>query len=111
MKYLVSNIVYETDGVKVDYLPTTMVVDCEDAFDIADVISDATGWLVESFTSEIIRGGFRFTDTFEYEFNGVYVYPEDGQKLLAHIEGVDNDIIEDMDDDEFHNFLEENGLI
>jgi hypothetical protein len=41
----------------------------------------------------------------------VYVYPEDGQKLLAHIEGVDNDIIEDMDDDEFHNFLEENGLI
>ena len=48
MKYKVTNIVYNTDGLKVD-LPTEMVVECESEDRIADAISDKTGWLVESF--------------------------------------------------------------
>lgn len=51
MKYKVTNIVYSTDGVKVD-LPTEMVVECEGEDRIADAISDKTGWLVESFRIE-----------------------------------------------------------
>lgn len=49
--YKVTNIVYATDGVKVD-LPAEMVVECESEDMIADAISDNTGWLVESFKLE-----------------------------------------------------------
>lgn len=51
MKYKVTNIVYDTDGVKVE-LPTEMVVECDSQEGIADAISDKTGWLVESFSIE-----------------------------------------------------------
>lgn len=51
MEYKVTNIVYATDGVKVD-LPTELIVECDNEEEIADKISDKTGWLVESFTIE-----------------------------------------------------------
>ena len=51
MKYKVTNIVYATDGIKVE-LPTEMVVECDSHEEIADKISDNTGWLVESFRIE-----------------------------------------------------------
>ena len=51
MKYKVTNIVYSTDGIKVE-LPTELVVECENKNEIVDAISDKTGWLVESFSIE-----------------------------------------------------------
>jgi len=51
MKYKVTNIVYATDGVKVD-LPTELILEADSKDELADRISDKTGWLVESFTIE-----------------------------------------------------------
>lgn len=51
MKYKVTNIVYNTDGLKVD-LPTELIVECDNKEQIAEKISDKTGWLVESFGIE-----------------------------------------------------------
>ena len=47
-RYHIINIDYDTDGYQVN-LPTEMDVECEDEFQIADKISDRTGWLVNSF--------------------------------------------------------------
>ena len=116
MKFSVYNIVYETDGNDVQ-LPTSMVVECEDAFEIADAISDETGWLVRSFESDLIRGGYRFKDTFDAGLNrdtgnvdvyGVDVYDETGKKFQGHIDWVDSDILAEMTDEEFNDFIEEN---
>ena len=116
MKFSVYNIAYETDGNDVQ-LPTSMVVECEDAFEIADVISDETGWLVKSFESDLIRGGYRFKDTFDAGLNrdtgnvdmyGVDVYEETGNKFLGHIDWADSDGLAEMTDEEFNNFIEEN---
>ena len=48
MKVKVKDIVYDTDGYEVN-LPTSMVCEVESEDEIADYISDKTGWLVESF--------------------------------------------------------------
>lgn len=117
MKFSVYNIVYETDGVDVQ-LPTSMVVECEDAFEIADAISDETGWLVKSFESDFIRGGYLFKDTFDagldrssgqVDIYGVDVYDETGKKFQGHIDWFDSDGLADMTDEEFNNFIEENS--
>lgn len=42
-----TGIVYDTDGEQVT-LPTTMTVECEGIEEVADAISDETGWLVET---------------------------------------------------------------
>lgn len=42
-----TGIVYDTDGEKIA-LPTTLTVECEDTEQVADAISDETGWLVET---------------------------------------------------------------
>lgn len=48
-----SGIVFDTDGQTVD-LPNEMTVQCDDIEDVADAISEETGWLVESI-EEIIE--------------------------------------------------------
>jgi hypothetical protein len=59
MKIKVWNIVYDTDGKKVSGLPKKMILDIpEDAdldSDIADIISDKTGWCVFSFDFKIVE--------------------------------------------------------
>ena len=47
--FVIEKIKWETDGYKVD-LPTVLSVECESEEEIADTISDRTGWLVESFS-------------------------------------------------------------
>ena len=119
MKYKVFGIVYDTDGEKID-LPTEMVVECEDSMEIADAISDKTGWLVETFQYELIRDGYLFRDTFDAgldpetlqcDIYGVDVYKEGTEELLGHVDWVGSDEIEEMDDDEFENFLIDNDII
>lgn len=47
-----TNIVYETDGLDVD-LPRTLTIPASvDTKEIADYISDVTGWLVNSYQLE-----------------------------------------------------------
>ena len=57
MKYKVTNIVYDTDGESVD-LPSEMIVNVDGVIDIdqeiADAISDKTGWCVGSYNYEIL---------------------------------------------------------
>ena len=50
--FSVSNIKYDTDGYTDLNLPVSMDVPVESEEEIADYISDETGWLVESFTIE-----------------------------------------------------------
>ena len=62
MKIKVTNIVYDTDGESVSDLPNEMIVyvevHVEGVFDIeseiADAVSDSTGWCVESYNYEIL---------------------------------------------------------
>jgi len=57
MKYKITNIVYDTDGESVD-LPSEMIVNVDGIIDIdqeiADAISDKTGWCVGSYNYEIL---------------------------------------------------------
>lgn len=46
--FKVTDIVYATDGFEVE-LPTEMEAEVETEEEIADFISDKTGWLVETF--------------------------------------------------------------
>ena len=46
-KFIAIGIQYETDGYDVK-LPSTLTVECADESEVADAISDMTGWLVES---------------------------------------------------------------
>lgn len=48
MKFLAIGIIYDTDGYEVN-LPTDMICEVESEDEIADYISDKTGWLVKSF--------------------------------------------------------------
>jgi len=116
MKYHAYNIVYETDGENVK-LPTEMVVDVEDAFQIADAISDETGWLVKSYDADLIRGGYIFRDTFDagldrnsgqVDIYGVDVYTEDQVAYQGHIDWVDTDALAEMSFEEFSNFITKN---
>lgn len=54
MVYKVTNIKYDLADafgeVDESTLPTSLVVECDSEKEIADAISDETGWLVESFT-------------------------------------------------------------
>lgn len=57
MKFKVSNIKYDTKesivAEELDLqLPTNMEIECDSEEEIADTISDLTGWLVESFNIE-----------------------------------------------------------
>jgi len=58
MKIKVTNIVYDTDGESISDLPTEMIVNVDGIIDIeseiADAISDNTGWCVESYNYEIL---------------------------------------------------------
>jgi hypothetical protein len=58
MKIKVTNIVYDTDGESISDLPTEMIVNVDGVIDIeseiADAISDNTGWCVESYNYEIL---------------------------------------------------------
>lgn len=54
MKFKVSNIRYDTkESIVAEELglelPTSMEIECDSEEEIADTISDLTGWLVESF--------------------------------------------------------------
>jgi hypothetical protein len=57
MRIKVTNIVYDTDGESVD-LPSEMIVNVDGVIDIdqeiADAISDKTGWCVGSYNYEIL---------------------------------------------------------
>jgi len=57
MKVKVTGIVYDTDGESVD-LPSEMIVEVDGIIDIdqeiADAISDKTGWCVGSYNYEIL---------------------------------------------------------
>jgi hypothetical protein len=57
MRIKVTNIVYDTDGESVD-LPSEMIVNVDGVIDIeseiADSISDRTGWCVTSFQYKTI---------------------------------------------------------
>lgn len=58
MKIKVTNIVYDTDGESVPDLPTEMILnvggDIDIESEIADAISDNTGWCVEGYNYEIL---------------------------------------------------------
>jgi hypothetical protein len=47
--FRVQSICWETDGRSPD-LPAEVVVECEDESDIADILSDTYGWLVNDFS-------------------------------------------------------------
>lgn len=49
MKILAIGITYDTDGYEDLNLPTDMVCEVESEDEIADYISDKTGWLVKGF--------------------------------------------------------------
>lgn len=54
MKYDVTGIEYDFDGLEpaeIPSLPTCLVVECESENDVADAVSDETGWLVKSIGS------------------------------------------------------------
>lgn len=53
MTFLVKNIRYDTDGFKVK-LPSVLRVVVDDEDEIADAISDQTGWCVLSFEPELL---------------------------------------------------------
>lgn len=46
-RFRATGIVYDTDGETVE-LAHSMIVDCDDIEQVADAISDVTGWLVSS---------------------------------------------------------------
>ena len=48
MKYYAMGIQYDTDGQEIAGLPTNLMVDAEDIDEVVDIISDKTGWLVET---------------------------------------------------------------
>jgi hypothetical protein len=56
--YRVTNIDYDTDGEDVDGLPTELDVDLEDdadpSLELADAISDKTGWCVNTFSFDVV---------------------------------------------------------
>ena len=58
MKIKVTNIVYDTDGESIPDLPTEMILNVDGDIDIeseiADAISDNTGWCVEGYSYEIL---------------------------------------------------------
>lgn len=58
MKIKVTNIVYDTDGESIPDLPTEMILNVDGNIDIeseiADAISDNTGWCVEGYNYEIL---------------------------------------------------------
>ena len=58
MKIKVTNIVYDTDGESIPDLPNEMILnvggDIDIESEIADAISDNTGWCVEGYNYEII---------------------------------------------------------
>ena len=47
-----TNIIYETDGLDVDLPHTLTIPTSVDTKEIADYISDVTGWLVRSYSLE-----------------------------------------------------------
>ena len=51
MRYYAMGIKYDTDGLEIAGLPTNMMVDTDDIDKVVDIISDKTGWLVESVRS------------------------------------------------------------
>jgi hypothetical protein len=58
MKVKATNIVYDTDGLKIR-LPKTLTFKVDDPdfqpeYDLADLISDKTGWCVIAFNYEIL---------------------------------------------------------
>lgn len=55
MIFDVINIVWETDGKKVENLPTSASVECWDEEFVADRLSDAYGWLVYDFEIAAVR--------------------------------------------------------
>ena len=50
-KFFAMGIKYDTDGLEIAGLAPNMVVECEDEEEVVDIISDKTGWLVESVMS------------------------------------------------------------
>jgi len=52
IRYDLSDSAGELSHEDADFLPTIMDVLCKDEDEIADIISDTTGWLVESFDIE-----------------------------------------------------------
>lgn len=59
-KYMAYDIDYDTDGQKIENLPTTLVVEIDDDanpidMEIAEKISDKTGWLVNKFQYSLVE--------------------------------------------------------
>ena len=48
MKYYAMGIQYDTDGLEIAGLPTNLMVEADDIEQVVDIISDKTGWLVET---------------------------------------------------------------
>lgn len=48
MKYFAMGIQYDTDGQEIAGLPTNLMVEADDIEQVVDIISDKTGWLVET---------------------------------------------------------------
>ena len=58
MKIKVTDIVYDTDGESISDLPNEMIVEVDGIIDIeseiADAISDTTGWCVSGYNYEVL---------------------------------------------------------
>ena len=50
MQFKATNIKWDTDGEDVEELglPTELIIDADDEFEVADALSDKFGWLVAS---------------------------------------------------------------
>ena len=57
IRFIISNIVWNTDGEDADHLPTEARLTLGDASDIADALSDDFGCLVSSFDVEEVNDG------------------------------------------------------
>lgn len=122
-KFYVTGIVYDTDGVVINGLPKTLVVECEDEEEVIDAISDQTGWCVESVEDiteleyDYLRGDYAFRYTFDAGLNrntlrcdveGSDVYRTKDNGFLGHIDDITPGDIREMDDKKFDDFLRKN---
>lgn len=54
MKYRITSVDYDTDGQEID-LPQIFIFEADNPDELADMISDETGWCVNSLTYEVIE--------------------------------------------------------
>ena len=68
---------------------------------------------------DLVRDGYAFRETFDAgldketcqcDIEGVDVYDFNNDELIGHVDWVVPSKIEDMDDEEFYDFLDENNI-